>query len=86
MVRAFRLCGSQAQPSFGVVLDGIVHRLYAAEIGKNLIEKLLDHLMMLIHVMGKVVRKYLETHFVPLLCKFLDAHLQPCLDIIESLR
>jgi hypothetical protein len=52
--------------------------------GNNLRDALLDHLITLIHVMKRVIRKHQAT-LVALVCKFLDSHLQPCLDIIESM-
>ena len=83
-VRVFRILGSQAQSSLNAILDGIVNRLYQTEPGNNLRDALLDHLVTLIHVMGRVIRKYQPT-LITLVCKFLDSHLQPCLDIIESM-
>ena len=83
-IRVFRILGSQAQSSLNTLLEGIVFRLYLTEPGNNLRDALLDHLITLIHVMGRVIRKYQPT-LVALVCKFLDSHLQPCLDIIESM-
>ena len=83
-VRVFRILGSQAQSSLNAILDGIVNRLYQTEQGNNLRDALLDHLITLIHVMGRLIRKHQLT-LVTLVCKFLDSHLQPCLDIIESM-
>jgi Domain of unknown function (DUF3385) len=83
-VRVFRILGSQAQSSLNAILDGIVSRLYLTEPGNNLRDALLDHLITLIHVMGRVIRKHQLT-LISLVCKFLDSHLQPCLDIIESM-
>jgi hypothetical protein len=135
-LRAFRVYGPEAQQYLSILLDSFVYRLNQTEVGKSVVDSLLDHLIMLIHIMGKVhlstplphtpgcrppdvivlvphaslplpptphaddahlhtrtrtrthaqiVRKYLESHFIPILVKFLDAHLQPCLDMIESL-
>ena len=83
-IRVFRILGSQAQSSLNALLEGIVFRLYLTEPGNNLRDALLDHLITLIHVMGRVIRKHQPT-LVALVCKFLDSHLQPCLDIIESM-
>lgn len=83
-IRVFRILGSQAQSSLNTLLEGIVFRLYLTEPGNNLRDALLDHLITLIHVMGRIIRKYQPT-LVALVCKFLDSHLQPCLDIIESM-
>ena len=83
-VRVFRILGSQAQSSLSAILEGIVNRLYQTEPGNNLRDALLDHLITLIHVMGRVVRKHQPT-LITLICRFLDSHLQPCLDIIESM-
>lgn len=84
-LRAFRVYGPEAQQYLSILLDSFAYRLNQTEVGKSVVDSLLDHLIMLIHITGKIVRKYLESHFIPILVKFLDAHLQPCLDIIESL-
>lgn len=83
-VRVFRILGSQAQSSLNAILDGIVSRLHLTEPGNNLRDALLDHLITLIHVMGRVIRKH-QTLLISLVCRFLDSHLELCLDIIESM-
>ena len=53
-LRAFRVYGPEAQQYLSILLDSFVYRLNQTEVGKSVVDSLLDHLIMLIHIMGKV--------------------------------
>lgn len=83
-VKVVKTAGTKSLPLLSQLTDGIIGLLYRTEPSNNLRDSLLEHVITLIHVIGRSMRKH-HTTLVKLVCDFFDSHLHKCLDIIESL-
>lgn len=82
-IRAIRMIGNRADCELNEVISAIVFRLFT-DSGNNIKDALLDHLITLIHILGKSMVRHSRI-LVRIIQEFLRSHLQLCLDIFESM-
>lgn len=83
-IRAFRLVGPNAVIQLPELMSGILFRLHQGDAGNNIKEALLDHIISLVQIMGKAMRRYISA-LLHILVQFFDTHLQLTLDVFEAL-
>jgi FKBP12-rapamycin complex-associated protein len=83
-IKTVRTLGLQSCPQLDEIICGFLFRLYQVDSGNNIKDALLDHLITLIQLMGKNIKKMVP-EIVKLIRDFFDSHLQLCLDIFEAL-
>ena len=59
-IRIIRILGPQAFPQIGGLMDGIISRLNQSDANNNLRDALLDHLISIIHIIGRIMNSYAD--------------------------
>lgn len=83
-IRAFRMIGPQAIIQLSELMNGILYRLYQGDAGNSIKENLLDHIISIVQIVGKYVRRF-NQQLLGVLNHFFDNHMILCLDIFEAL-
>ena len=83
-IRILRIVGPQGHFLVPDFLQAIITRLHNLESGNNLITALLDHVMTIIHIMGRMMRPHIR-ELTNLIMEFFPTRGYVCMDMLESL-
>jgi len=83
-IRIMRIVGPQGHFLVSELLAAIIYRLHNLESGNNMITALLDHVMTIVHIMGRLMRPHLND-LVNLIIEYFPSRGNLCMDLVESL-